>query len=469
MPATPFMNLRISRRFRGQFQRRRSITCALLASLFNFICLSDSFAQPLRLHPPTVPPPASRIIVEGASNRFVRLDASADLNIWQPFDLLLNTSGLLEFFDADAAQTAQRFFRAVEVEPQPQVTGLSTNRSHAGGSLQIFGELFARGQPGDNLVLVGGKPATVLGATGARLVVQLPPDATSGDVVVVTPNGVQRSSVSFTITTPARVEWALPPGVSDSALEVVGAYGSVTRQNDGSFTVETRLGKPQVLFAIPRDTSNAAFFAAVSDGSPAPVRFSAASTAEALVFLHPRFQTLDPIAAAQRLAAFRADPKVSALGTVITSLWPGGGDPFTQTALVTAYREAVTSASRSLAGLTPASARQRSLRLQSDAALTWDLDPEFIRFQSGAELRDKGGKALTVGVSSVAVNPVDWIVVAHEVDADVAFPRGEEDLRKAAQTPFPLGLNPSKNEAYPLRSGYAQRRAVSAKLLFSNF
>lgn len=440
-----------------------------LVSLLSVICLHQSAAQPLRLHPPTVSPPGTRIVVEGVSNRIVRLDTSADLNIWQPFDLLSSTSGFLEFFDTDAVQTPQRFFRAVEVEPQPRVTGLSASRGHSGDSLQIFGELFARGQPGDNLVLVGGKPATVLSATGARLVVQLPPDATSGEVVVVTPNGVQRSSENFTITTPARVEWTLPPGVADSSLEVVGAFGSATRQGDGSFAVETRLGKPQVLFAIPRGTANAAFFAAVSDGSPAPVRFSAATTAEALVFLHPRFQTLDPVAAAQRLTVLRADPKVAALAAVITSLWPGGGDPFAQPALVTAYREAVTSASQSLAGLAPANTRPRGLRLQSEAARTWELDPEYIRFQSGLELRDQGGNPLTVGVSSVAVNPVDWIIVAHEVDADAAFPRGEEDLRKAAQTPFPLGLNPSKNEGYPLRPGFAQRRVVNAELLFSNF
>lgn len=190
-----------------------------------------------------------------------------------------------------------------------------------GARLTLFGERFARGRPGDHVVLVGGKPATVLSATGARLVVQVPLDAATGEVVVIAPDGVQRISESLTVATTVKVEWALPAGIDPGGFEVVGAFGPATPGGEGGVEVIARLGRPQMVFAIPR-WANPAFFAAISEGLGAPVVLGAASTAEAFVFMHPRLQTQDGARAGANLAAIRADSKVATLAGVIAEAKP---------------------------------------------------------------------------------------------------------------------------------------------------
>ncbi|MBL9128958.1 MAG: hypothetical protein JNL97_15015, partial [Verrucomicrobiales bacterium] len=288
---------------------------------------------------------------------------------------------------------------------------------------------------------------------------------------MITPDGIQIGAESLTITREVRVEWTLPAGIRPESLEVVGAYGSTTLGVGGDRAARARVGRPQVLFAVPTDSGNPAFFAAVSDGASASVVFGAGSTAEALVFLHPALHTQNPGNAARNLAAIRADPKVITLAKVIGEEWQAGGDPFARPALSVAYREAVESVGRTLsAEVADDGGRTRSAtpRLQSGVGQTWELDPSFVRYHSGAELRDRGGKPLSVGVSSGPGNPVDWVVVAHEIDAKAAFPRGQEDLSRIYQRPLPLGLDPAINPGYPLRPGYEHRRFVNAQLFSSN-
>jgi hypothetical protein len=430
-------------------------------------------AQPLRLLSPILTPSGMAIGVDagGLSTDHVRLDASADWKTWEPVDLLPKGTAPMEFLDSEAPPGPWRFYRAVGVEARSGLTGWSTPRLHPGARLTLFGERFARGRPGDHVVLVGGKPATVLSATGARLVVQVPLDAATGEVVVIAPDGVQRISESLTVATTVKVGWALPAGIDPGGFEVVGAFGPATPGGEGGVEVIARLGRPQMVFAIPRDPASPAFFAAISEGLGAPVVLGAASTAEAFVFMHPRLQTQDGARAGANLAAIRADPKVATLAGVIAEEWQAGGDPFARPALAKAYGEALSSVNRTLAtGVPMESSRplSSSRKLQSGVGLTWELDPSHVRFHSGAELRDRGGKPLSVGVSSEPGNPVDWIVVAHEVDAEAAFPRGQEDLSKIYRKPWPLGLDPASNQGFPLRPGYERRRFVNADLFSSN-
>ncbi|MBL9140113.1 MAG: PD40 domain-containing protein [Verrucomicrobiales bacterium] len=444
-----------------------------LAALAAFLTATRAETQPLRLRPPSVTSTGVGlgVDVEGLVTDYVRLDASADWKNWEPVDLLPNGVGPIEFVDPDAPLAPQRFYRAVGVDARAGVTGWSAPRLQPGGRLTIFGEQFARGRLGDHIVLIDGKPAAVLAATGARLLVQVPADATTGEVIVVTPDGARLISESLTITSDVRVEWSLPVGIRREGFEVIGAFGPATPGEAGGLVVQARVGRPQVIFAIPTEAASVTFLASISEGAAAPIVFGAPSTAEALVFMHPWFQTQDHAVAAKNIAAIRSDSKVAALATVIGDEWRAGGDPFARQALPAAYRDAVVSVSRSLAagdGARTLRPLPASPRLASAVGLTWELDSSFVRFHSGAELRDKGGKSLSVGVSPEPGNPVDWVVVAHEVDVEAAFPRGQEDLLRVYQRPLPLGLDPAVNRGYPLRPGYERRRFVNAQLFSSN-
>lgn len=419
----------------------------------------------------------ARITASGPRGQIVRLERSADLDSWQSLATRYSATGLVEFADTNPQLERARFYRAIQWQAPG---GLQTVQAsgNTGARVEVFGGAFAA-SPGDHVALVGGVPARVLEADTDRLLIEVPAGAVSGPIQVVTPSGVQTMAGRFTVTVDAPVEFDLPGGLDPAGMEVASPYGgdaSVGRPSPAgdSRQVRVRAGEPQVVFAVPRDPDRAAFFCAVSVSGGAPLRFSAASTAEALVFLSPLLTTRDAAAAAAILEALRTEPKVQALARLIAELFPQPGDPFASDAFRGALREAVLAAGRSPALRTLAQHR-RTVRLQgappptSRTASLADLDLDFTSVQTQANDPEAGLGPRDLELGSRGLNPVDWFASVRRVDVAAAFPKGAADLGRAAGGKLTLGLDPKNPVGYPLLGSAGKLRAIEADLAFGRF
>ena len=118
--------------------------------------------------------------------------------------------------------------------------------------------------------------------------------------------------------TPVTVE--LPPGLAGRAVAIRGGH-AVTQAADGSWAVERRVDRNQLLVAMDADSDEVLLLGVAGgdgpNGSTDAVHLNLASTAEALLFLQPPFVHRDPVA----IAGFRklaADEP--ALADIATSL-----------------------------------------------------------------------------------------------------------------------------------------------------
>ncbi len=150
--------------------------------------------------------------------------------------------------------------------------------------------------------------------------------------------------------------------------------------------------------AVPTNGIDENIFFAVTLSDGAPFVIDAASTAQGLVFLHPLFQARDPAIAASILSRIAADPAVQTLASNIAAIYPLGGEPLTNPAIVMAYSNALVSASglASGGGLTA----QQSNSTTNPAI----ADADEAEFYIGVNRGDDG-----VYVKGSDVNPVDWV------------------------------------------------------------
>ena len=182
--------------------------------------------------------------------------------------------------------------------------------------------------------------------------------------------------------------------------------------------IKVRADLPTVIFATPKDPANQAYFAGVALPGTVPFTVNAASTAQALVFLSPLVSTSDPLLAQSVFEVIVADTNVKALGAVIGSRFPALGDPFEDAAFNQALEDAILSVTTSLQARSQSVSRdgRREARLQAGGnGAVVPLESYQTRY---LELE---GAFPTVKVSGVPFNPVDWIVVFEELDADRRF------------------------------------------------
>lgn len=399
-----------------------------------------------------VPLPDRRVqvTVTGPAPQIHRVDASSNLTVWRPWVLLTNSTGVAAFDDTNAPATPARFFRAQQVAASTGVTALGQPRGIAGNELEIFGQFFDAA-PGDNVVRIGGVIARVLEASPLRLLVEVPTNAVTGPLTVTTPSGDTSVRQFFVVTGHAPGVFNPPPGVTRWQYELGNAYGAAMPIAGGDPTNRflVRRGRPIVNMAVPTNRTDQTYFLAVTISDGAPFVIDAASTAHALVFMHPLLQTRDPETASALLAIIAADAKVQLLSSNILAIYPLGGDPFANAAFVDAYTDAVASVINSSASRALAASRGKAV---SEAA-PGDVDLDFL------VLERRGGD---IFVKGRALNPVDWGLTLWKVNTDAAFPKGERDYRRALL--FDRGVT-----NYPVESRIVQRFDVEADLAFERF
>ncbi len=391
-----------------------------------------------------------RVTVTSPAPQIHRIDASSNLTVWRPLVLLTNSSGVTAFDDTNALATPARFFRAERVAASTGVAALGQPRGSAGGELEIFGQFFD-GHPGDNVVRIGGAVARVLEASPLRLRVEIPTNAVTGPLTVTTPSGETTVRQSFVVTGLAPGVFNPPPGVSRWHYELVNAYGKAVPMAGGEPTNHflVRRGRPIVNMAVPTNRTDQTYFLAVTISDAAPFVIDAASTAHALVFMHPLLQTRDPEMAGALLDLIAAEAKVQSLSSNIAAMYPLGGDPFANVAFVEAYTDAVASVINSSGARALGASRAKAV---SEAA-PGDVDLDFI------VLERRGGD---IFVKGRALNPVDWGLTLWKVNTRAAFPKGERDYRRALL--FDKGVT-----NYPVESPIIQRFDIEADLAFERF
>ncbi|MBI4657760.1 MAG: IPT/TIG domain-containing protein, partial [Verrucomicrobia bacterium] len=428
--------------------------------------IPNTFAQgPPRLGLPLLlTNPAIQITVIGQAGKYHRVDVSTNLSRWGPLEIVRTTNGTATLIDPGFQTLPLRFYRASQVEPATELQRLSVNVGPPGTQVAIQGQFFASGKPGDNVVTLGGTQLKVVEATPTRLLVEIPAGASSGALLVTTPNGTSLKTKPFTVTGPAPVQLEPPPGMQATDFSVVNTYGWARPASLQSTqqVVTVRRGRPLFTVAAPKDTNRQTFFYAVSLTDVQPITLGAASTAEALVFLSPRLLTSDPFLAEQTLVAIQQDTNVQQLARVITQLYAQDPRPLENTNLLKAYADAVISvskAARQPAAVQPLGKRSPPSAAGSErrAALN-NLDLEYVAIEGSGRAR----KA-EAGSGSVPpwTNPVDWLVVFQEVDAERAFPQGRFDFDRAVNERRKL-VN------YPVRGDFRETRSVEAELLTGN-
>lgn len=407
----------------------------------------------------------ARITVAGETGWYTRVEVSSDLRHWRPLRVV-RLAGVPVILIEDLPGSATHFFRARQVLPQTEVTGASDFHGGAGSSVEIYGQFFSASL-GDNQVRTGGQVARVLAASETSLRVELPPNAASGPIEVTTPQGQSQSRSAFVVTRRAEVMLELPVGVDPEAFEIASAYGSAAKEADGKRRLEIRADRPQVIFALPNDVQRPAFLAAVSLGAETTVTFNAASTAEALVFLHPLWLTHDPDSAAQVLASARTNSQVAALAFRWSVLLPGQGDPLDDPELFLAYSNAVVSVAQSLPHRVLSPTARRGARESALSGANWEMDLENILLTTEHPV---DANLLKIGVDAQNFTPVDYLALAFQVDARAAFPRGREDFRRTATLPYStLGVPPNEDKGFPRVGPFLGMKRVEAKQFFRYF
>ena len=139
---------------------------------------------------------------------------------------VMDPNGDLARYEYDAAGNIVSISRATA--PARGIVDVSPKVVSPGGTLNVVGRGFAAA-PGDNVVRIDGKVATVTSASPTQLVVTVPADATSGAVTVTTPAGVA-AGASVTVEASRR------PTVTGVPTGVVGPGQSITVTGTGFST-----------------------------------------------------------------------------------------------------------------------------------------------------------------------------------------------------------------------------------------
>ncbi len=405
------------------------------------------------------------ITVTGEPGSYTRVEVSSDLRHWRPLRVV-HLAGVPATLIEDLPVSTTHFFRARQVLPQTEVTGASDFHGDLGSSFEIYGQFFSTSL-GDNQVRIGGRSVRVLAASETALRVELPPGTGSGPIEVITPQGEARSRSAFVVTHRAETTLELPPGVNPEAFEIAGAYGSATKSADRKLRLEIRADRPQVVFALPNDAQQPVFFAAVTLGAESNVTFNAASTAAALVFLHPLFLTHDPDSAGRVLSTAHTNSQVAALASRWSVLVAGPGDPLDDDLLFLAYSNAVVSVAQSLPHRVPAATARLGARQSSLSGAAWEMDLENILLTTEPESDES---ILKIGVGAQNFTPVDSLALAFQVDARAAFPRGREDFRKASLPPYStLGISPNEGKGFPNAGPFLGIKRIEARQFFRYF
>jgi Tol biopolymer transport system component len=446
--------------------------------------LGPANAQSLRLDSPQAVPGGVQLRLHGPANTVHRVDAASRLPFWSPVDLLTATGTVKTSVDP-VTNAAVRFYRAVQVEPGLRVWRVSPGVGAPGDEVSIEGQFFVAGQPGENAVSIGGADAVVTAATATRLTIRVPVDAQSGALVVRTATEGAAAPEAFTVLArvPVRVE---PPGGGPAdAYTVVNPYGGV-----GGTGLAIRQGLPLISMAVPLADARGTLLA-LSINPPPVLVFNAASTAEALVFLHPLFQTSQPQLAARAQTAIHDTPEVGELGRRMAVHFAAGRNPVDQPDFGPTYSNAVqavfsSGAMQALVRMVrqaPEVPMARGTRAAAAAATSdvadfpvdrdWievsrfnavtnnTIDELFARLSGKVEGAALGPRQRVVRRGQSETYPyfttVDWVVRIDEVDVERAFPRGRPEFNQAWQQPDSRAVYPvlppapgtPEDEAFP--------------------
>lgn len=460
-----------------------------------FISTGFAVAQSLTLDPPRPQADGTQLQLRGPVNTVHRLDTAARLPFWSSLELLTSTAATKTFLDPET-NAPTRFYRAVEVERALEVLRVTPLSGEPGDEVILEGQFFVAGKPGDHVVTFGGATSVVATATSTRLTVRVPADAKSGLVVVRTATEAAGGPATFTVLkrVPVRVE---PPGTRPaSEYVVVNTYDGARASG-----LPVRQGVPLISMAVPTNDARGTLLSVTVEPPPVLV-FNAASTAEALVFLHPLFQTSHRQLAVQALSLIHAAPEVAALGQLMHGHFAAGLDPTAQPDFTAAYSNAVFGVSRSSAmrrlaqeaaplpvPTAPAGSRARRANTPVTTADVADfpVDADWIevsRFEAPADnfidevrARLKGkivGDPLGLRQRLVRrgqsetypyATTVDWVVRIDEVDVEAAFPGGRPMFNAAWQESDSRSVYPSRPSpaGIPAEEAFPRFGAVGAK------
>lgn len=412
-----------------------------------------------------------QIRLTGAGSTPVRLEVSTDFQSWKPVDLFNPASTQPALTDPASANTLTRFYRAAAVNPVTAIYRVTPDRGSPGDTVEISGQYFGA-TPSANQITLGSTPVNVLEATSTRLKVEVPIGASSGSILLKTTTGEAVSPDPFLVLETLEVRLSLPAALTGEPFVVLSTSDVVPATN-GLATVHSPAGFPTLISAIPQGTNVDTFLCAVNLGQTHALLLDANSTAQALVFQFPLLMTFEPERAAHLLAIIQADPAVKDLANFVASALANGMNPLDASGFDLAYERAVISIVNSPAAtaLAPEPApRLTAFGKQAAGPSTgvYPLEPFATRWVELPYDGKKGGYVLEafqhpVGKLPRLLNPVDWVVRFQEVEPDLAFPNGRDDILDSLRDPDPQPI------AYPLRPGYDRSTTISADLIFARF
>lgn len=401
----------------------------------------------------------------------VRLEVSTDFQNWKPVGLFNPASAQPDLTDSTSTRALTRFYRAVAVDPVTAIYRVTPDRGSPGDTVEIIGQYFGA-TPSANQITLGSTPANVLEATSTRLKVEVPIGASSASFLLKTTTGDALSPDPFLVLDTLQVRLSLPSSLTGQPFVVLSTSDVVPATN-GLATVQSPAGFPTLISAIPQGTNIDTFLSAVHLGQTNRLTLDATSTAHSLVFQFPLLMTFEPERAAHLLALMQADLAVKDLVNFVTSALANRTNPLDASGYALVYEQAVISIvnSPALAALAAEPApRRTAFEKQAAGPSTgvYPLEPFATRWVELPYDGKKGGYVLEafqhpVGKLPRLLNPVDWVVRFQEVEPDLAFPNGRDDILASLRDPDPQPI------AYPLRPGYDRTANISADLIFARF
>jgi hypothetical protein len=363
--------------------------------------------------------------------------------------MLLSGTNAVKVFRTGIMSPAA-FYRAVQQDVTNgfQITAFSPATGLPGTEVLIEGSFSVPPGDTDKLVRFGGALAEPVSASDYQWRVVVPAGAESGPLRLLTATTNTESRAAFTVLGLAPATVVPPAGMAATEFTLVNTFGgTVTNQGTNSFRVRNDL----FTLNMARDAQTNVVLYAISLSSGQPVTLSVESTACALVFLSPVFATMDPLMASHTLDLIQRDTNVLALAALLAPLYRQPGDPYTNSAVLAKYTEAVRSVAGSpvLGSLTAAArkAKQPASLAATVAVGDYSLDLEFTFVATHKKKVPYGPYVRKVesnwGPRFPYLNPVDWLVLVQEIDAANAFPQGRIDLenllrdkRRLEQFPF---------------------------------
>ena len=176
----------------------------------------------------------------------------------------------------------------------PVIAGFSPTIGPAGTAMTIAGQHFELDVVNDNVTL-NGRTAGVLAATATSIVAQVPPQASSGKLAVLTPAGMAQSSADFFVTPPpyvaadigftARLAFGQSATVSIAVAGKKGMllFDGVAGQKVSLAATAITLGNTVISLIAPNGTTIASVLSSSNGGLLDPVALPVAGTYTILV------------------------------------------------------------------------------------------------------------------------------------------------------------------------------------------